>query len=369
MHLAIDCRSIHPHMGGIGRAALELVRELGVQARGHRITMIVSSHAGEVSARGIHILPVDAAMIDEPFEQLRLPSLLAELRADLYLNTTFAVPAVKTTKIQAAIIHDIVFEDRPELVEAGLRSYLSKWSRFTATHADHVLTVSDHALGRIEEAYGTSRSRLSRIYNGLAPACFVTPPGSEIARVCTKFELKPPFILYLGTIEIKKGIRELVAAYRRAADRGLTLPLILAGGKGGPGFDFDQEIRQAGCSGCVRSLGYIEEGDKQALLAACDVFVYPSLYEGFGLPPLEALALGKPCLVSDQTSLPEIVGSAAIVTRVEDADQFSKDLLECSHDAAFRRTAASAGPARAREFSWARSATELLTLCERLGEN
>lgn len=369
MHIAVDCRSIHPHMGGIGRAALELVRELGAQARGHRITMIVSSQAGEVSARGVHILPVEAAMIDEPFEQFRLPSALAELGADLYLNTTFSVPAVKTTKIQAAIIHDVVFEDRPDLVEAGLRSYLSKWSRFTATHADYVLTVSDHARGRIEQVYGTPRSRISRIYNGLSSTCFIAPPRAEIARVCAKLGLRQPFILYLGTIEVKKGILELLAAYRRASDRGLALPLVLAGGRGGPGLDLEEEILRAGCSGRVRSLGYVEEGDKQALLAACDLFVYPSLYEGFGLPPLEALALGKPCVVSDRTSLPEIVGVAALVTQVEDPERFSRDLLKGSQDPTFRAAAASAGPSRAREFSWARSANQVLDLCEQWGEN
>src|SRR5262249_12499074 len=154
----------------------------------------------------VHILPVDAAMIDEPFEQLRLPSLLEEIGADLYLNTTFSIPAVRTTAHQLSIVHDVVFEDRPDYVEANLRSYLSRWSRFAAEHADHVLTVSDHARDRIREVYGVDPSRITRVYNGLPASCFEPPSEGEIARVRSKYNLDGPFVLYLGTVEIKKGM-------------------------------------------------------------------------------------------------------------------------------------------------------------------
>ena len=369
MHLAIDCRSVHTHMGGIGRAALELVRALGAEPRGHRITMIVGAQAGEVSARGVHILPVEAAMIDERFEQLQLPSLLEEIGADVYLNTTFSVPAVKTTQRQLSIIHDVVFEDRPEYVEPNLRSYLSRWSRFAAEHADHVLTVSDHARDRIREVYAVDPSRITRVYNGLPMTCFDPPTDDHIAHVRAKYNLDGPFVLYLGTVEIKKGIVELLQGFRRARDLGLGETLVLAGGRGGPPLDLEDEIRLAGCVDRVRYLGYVDEGDKKPLLKAAGVFVYPSLYEGFGIPPLEAMALGVPCVVSDQTSLPEIVGSAALVTPVREPGAFGEALLLAARDDDFRRTAAVDGPARAREFSWASSASQVLDVCERMRRN
>jgi len=104
-------------------------------------------------------------------------------------------------------------------------------------------------------------------------------------------------------------------------------------------------------------------------MKAANVFVYPSLYEGFGLPPLEAMALGVPCVVSDQTSLPEIVGSAAMVARVQAAGDFGKTLLLASQDDSFRHAAAVAGPARARAFSWKESASQVLDVCERIARN
>jgi len=370
MHIAVDCRSVHPRMGGIGRAALDLIRALGARSRGHRLTMIVAAgYVGEISVKGVHILPVEGAMIDERFDQLQLPGILEELGPDVYLNTTFSVPAVKTTKVQASIVHDVVFEDHPELVEPGLCHHLSRWSRFAAEQADHVLTVSDHARGRLEHVYGIDPARITRIYNGIAPSCFDDPDESELRRVRAKYSLPDSFILYLGTLEQKKGIVELLSAYRKAGDAGLSQPLVLAGGKGALGFDLDLQIRNAGVAGRVRASGFIEEADKKALLKSAALFVYPSLYEGFGLPPLEAMALGIPTLVSDQTSLPEIVGNAAIVTSVHDASEFSQALVRGVRDEIFRRRAATAGPARAREFNWDRSADQVLDLCERLGGN
>ncbi len=370
MHIAIDCRSIHKHMGGIGRAALELVRVLAAEPRGHRISMIIGEgHETELPRESLSVLTVDAAMIDERFEQFHLPSLLAEIGADLYLNTTFSVPAVKTTSRQMSIVHDVVFEDEPDYVEASLRAYLSRWSRFAAGHADHILTVSDHARDRILKVYGADPSRVTRVYNGISDSCFEQPTETDIARVRNKFGLDQPFVLYLGTLEIKKGIVELLRAYREAIECGLSETLVLAGGKGGPAFDLEEEIRNVGCVGRVRYLGFVDEADKKPLLKASRAFVYPSLYEGFGLPPLEAMALGVPCVVSDRTSLPEIAGPAALVTRVSASGEFGRALVRAAHDEDFRAAAALSGPSRAREFSWKTSAGQVLDLCERVGGN
>lgn len=368
MHIALDCRSVHRHMGGIGRAALELARTLGAEPRGHKISMIVGEgHSCELPFPSVHVVTTQAAMIDERFEQLYLPSLLAELGADLYLNSTFSIPAIKTTRYQLAIIHDVVFEDRPDYVEPRLRSYLSRWSRFTAAHADRVITVSDHARERICSTYDIDREHVVRTYNGIPASSFETPDERDVARVQLKYNLKSPFVLYLGTVEIKKGVRELLRAFRLTLDTGYSGSLVLAGGTGGPEFDLDREVRDAGCEGRVRALGYVEEADKKPLLRACTLFVYPSLYEGFGLPPLEALALGVPCVVSDLTSLPEIVGDAALVAKVQDPVDFAHTLDKGLSDEGFRAATGTAGPDRAREFSWERSAGEILDLCESLG--
>ncbi len=367
MRITLDCRSVHPQMGGIGKAAEELARAVARRPRGHQLTVLLGSQApADLGIEGADVVRVDAAMIDERFEQLQLPVVLKELQTDLYLNPTFSIPAVRTCKLQMAVIHDVVFEDHPEWVEPWLRKYLQRWSRFSATEADHIITVSDHALSRIKKVYGIGSSRISRIYNGVSSECFLLPSDGALERVKLKFGLDRPYLLYLGSLEPKKGVPELLVAFARLVTSGFGGVLVLAGGKGGSTFDLEGLIAASGCAAQVRCLGYIEEDDKRPLLAGCELFVYPSLYEGFGFPPLEAMALGRPCLVSDQTCLPEITGGAARTVDIRVPDSFARALLQGLHDGAFREHARLRGPERARTFSWDDTADQVLDLCQRM---
>jgi len=215
--------------------------------------------------------------------------------------------------------------------------------------------------------YGVKASRITRIYNGISSSCFVQPPAADISRVRSFYGLHQPYILCLGTIETKKGVAELLRAFRIASERGVQECLVFAGGQGAPGLDIEEEIRKSHCERRVRVLGYVEEAEKKALIKASRLFVYPSLYEGFGLPPLEAMALGVPCVVSDQTSLPEVVGKAALLTQVKNASLFADALVQALHNDGVRTEVSVSGPPRAREFTWESSAAQLLEVCERLG--
>jgi glycosyltransferase involved in cell wall biosynthesis len=367
MHLVVDCRSIHRHMGGIGRAALHLVEALGAAGGDRRVSALIGANPPDsLSLSGVDIHQVEAAMIDEAFDQFGLPGVLEDLQADVYLNSTFSVPALKTTRVQMSIIHDIVFEDHPEWVEPGLRDYLRRWSRFAAGHADRVVTVSDHARERIRAAYGTDPAKVVRIYNGIASSCFEPPDIGVQARLRVRHSIHRPYILYLGTLEPKKGVPELIAAFGRLSATGMEVELVLAGGRGGPEFDLEEAIAATGRVERVRVLGYVDETDKKDLLAGCALFVYPSHYEGFGLPPLEAMALGAPTLVNDATSLPEVVGDAALKVNVGDRDAFAQALDRGLRDDGFKKRAQVAGPAQARRFSWEHAAGHVWELCEGL---
>ncbi len=367
MRLVLDARSIHEHMGGIGRATWDLARELGAHPRGHHIRVLVGCNLPiDFEIKGVEIVQVGAAMIDEPFEQLHLPVLLERLGADVYLNTTFSIPALKTTRFQLAVIHDVVFEEHPEWVDPGLRSYLSRWSRFAASHADRIITDSDDARRRIQRTYGIEDARITRIYCGLSQSAFMPAAASQMEAALRKYSLRSPYVFYLGSLERKKGIPELLGAFSRLVARGFEGSLVLAGGKGGGGLDFESLLRRMPHGNRVRWIGYIEESEKRPLLQGARAFVYPSLYEGFGIPPLEAMALGIPCVVSNATSLPEVVPDPSMLVDVRDEKAFAGALERAVGDKKFRKKASRKGPPWARSFSWAYSAARYLDLCESL---
>lgn len=369
MHILIDARSIHPHMGGIGRMTKEVITHLLKTGSEHEFSILTGMKFNDdPNWLGARIVQADAAMIDERFEQIGLPALLEELGVDLYLNTTFSVPALRTTRLQVSVIHDVVFEDRPEWVEPGLRAYLQRWSRFAADHADRIVTVSNHAAERIAAKYSLKGGQPLCIHNGMPKAAFKFPSREAITGARQRHALENPYLLYVGSLEPKKGIDQLLRAFARLLEGGQDdHQLALIGAAASKEWRVEDAIARSDVpADRVRALGYLPDEDRHALLAGCEAFVYPSLYEGFGLPPLEALALGRPCVVHDGTSLPEVVGEEALVVDAEDEKAFSITLEKALSDRGYRDRVAKSGPTHARTFSWEKAAGEYLRLFDEL---
>lgn len=357
-------------MGGIGRVTQEVITHLLKADSDHQFTILLGMRSpNSLNWPGARIVQVDAAMIDEHFEQIGLPTLLEEMAVDLYLNTTFAIPALRTSRYQVSVIHDVVFEDQPQWVEPNLRSYLQRWSRFAAKHADRVITVSDHAAGRITKVYGLSTDRPVRIYNGIHEEAFKYPSRLDIESTQSRFQLDSPYLLYVGALEPKKGIDQLLSAFASLLKRhNGSIRLVLSGSHNPQVFDVMKQMEVSGLAPeQVRVLGYIPDVDRHALLAGCSSFVYPSLYEGFGLPPLEALALGKPCVIHDETSLPEVTGGEALSVDARDPEAFASALEASLFDESYRNRVSRSGPAHARKFNWDSAALEYLKLFDSLG--
>lgn len=370
MHIVLDCRCIHTHMGGIGRVAQGLAEQLARSPRRHRITLLLGSHLPpDFRAPALEVIQVEAAMIDEHFEQLGLPAVLEEIGAECYVNTTFSVPALKTTRWQVAYVHDVIFEDHPEWVEVGLRNYLRRWTRFAVANADRIITVSQHARYRIVAVYGLDAhgNKIGIIPNGLPAEAFTLPDDGNVRVTLSKYGITAPYIMYVGSLEPKKGIPEFIGAYASRRDLIEKYHVVMVGAPVPSLLDMKQLIDSSGVAERVRCLGYLGDEEKRALLAGCALFVYPSHYEGFGLPPLEALALGIPCVVNDATSLPEVVGDLALKVDVKDTARFAETLRRGLTDAAFRNKVQKKGPSWARRFTWERAAGMLLDHCEALG--
>ena len=371
MKIVVDARCVFRGKGGIGRYAHGLLDALAWGESPHDLVVLFSSVAPleDISLTDrIACFAVPAAMIDEEWEQLHLPALLDQLGADLYFNPAFGTPVLANCR-RAATIHDVVFERYPELVEPRLRRYLQRAARFTVDHADRILTVSEFSKGEICEVYGVAPDRVSVVGNGIDPRFHplaLAPQRQATIRLNMRLPEDAPFLLYVGAIEPKKNIENLLRAYARVRER-IPHRLVLAGGQGGMPWDPRPAVDELGLGDSVRLLGYVPDEAVVELLNAADGFVYPSLYEGFGLPPLEAMACGKPTLVSNASSLPEVVGDGALVADPHDVERLGDAILRIATDDALRAELAEKGRRRASEFTWQRAAKDLLAVFADLG--
>jgi glycosyltransferase involved in cell wall biosynthesis len=287
-------------------------------------------------------------MIDPEFEQIRLPALLEDLRTDVYHGTCFSVPMAPGGTKTVATVHDVVFRRRPELVEPKLRGYLDRWTGVSCEYANAVVTVSEHSRREILELYG----RDARVIpNAVSAELFeverATLPG-------------PPYVLYVGSIEPKKNVEELILGFDALLAESEALPyhLVLAGSATyTPALP--ERLRDR-----VHVLGHVPEGHLLKLYGGASAFAYLSEYEGFGLPPLEAMAAGVPTVVSNRTSLPEVTGGAATVVDPKDVEGVARGLAQAL--LAKDELGVERGKNAARRFSWRKSAEALAALYEEI---
>ena len=367
VRIALDCRSVFPGMGGIGRYTASLAHGLPHLAQSDEFHFLTTerkeaedlSQAGNVFERRFPV-----GMIDERWEQLELPGELAAIPADLYHATCFSLPVAGGARRMVATVHDVVFRRFPELVAPRLREYLDRWTEATLGIADRVITVSEFSKQEICGLYGTDPDRIVVIYNSIDERFYAELPRGRVEEVRRHFKLPARYVLYVGSLEEKKNIPRLLQAWGMVAHEKAAAgcKLVLAGGGGGKQFDAAAAVDRAGVGGSVLLLGRVPDQELPALMAGAEVFVYPSIYEGFGLPVLEAMACGAPVITSKSSSLAEVAGEAARLAEPESADDLSMALRELLGNRELRRELNMRGKERAARFGPGRCVQETLAL-------
>ncbi|MBI3725144.1 glycosyltransferase family 4 protein [bacterium] len=355
MRIVFDCRSVFEGMGGIGRAAACLAPELAKALPKDELVLLFGTRRPSrplVQAGNARELQVEAAMIDPEFEQIRLPGLLEEHQADLYHGTCFAVPIAASRTRRIATVHDVVFRSHPELVEDRLRAYLDRWTEVSCDLADSVVTVSEFSRREIAAHYGRPPNEIVVVPNAVS---------EEFFRIARRPLAGPPYVLYVGALEAKKNIVPLLRGFASFLRQTPELPHLLAlvGGLAGE-LDLDAVFTaEPGLRERVRLLGHVPDDQLAHLYGGASAFVYLSQHEGYGLPPLEAMAVGVPTLVANLTSLPEVTQGAAILVDPHDRDAVGREIARLVQDEALRAELVERGRKAARRFSWADSARKL----------
>lgn len=301
------------------------------------------------------------------WEQLALP-LAASRKGIRVLHSPAHVAPLAWRGRSVVTVHDLSFLLLPQAFSAANRLYLSAFTRLSVRRADIVLTVSENTRRDVIRLLGARPERVRVAYNGVEEV-FRPLPAEQVEEFRRRRGLAERFILFLGTLEPRKNVARLVEAYARLRQAGFPHQLVIGGGRGWLYEEIFALVQRLGVEKEVLFPGFIPLEEEPLWYNAAEVFAYPSLYEGFGLPPLEAMACGVPVVASSTSSLPEVVGEAAILVDPYSLDDLTAALKRVLSDEALRHELSGRGLARARQFSWDQTARMAAEVYRELSRN
>jgi glycosyltransferase involved in cell wall biosynthesis len=224
-------------------------------------------------------------------------------------------------------------------------------SRLSARLADRVIAVSETVARDVRRYLPAAAPKLHVVREGVSGR-FAPAPDGAVAACRARYGLTRPYLLHVGRLDPGKNLRVLLLALATLRDQGLPHDLVLAGPSGWKHDGFYRLLRDLGLSDRVKALGYVPDEEMAALYSGADVFVFPSLYEGFGLPPLEAMACGTPVVASSRSAMPEVLGDAALLVEPQDVSAVTGAVRRVLEDGALRSRLREAGLQRAAGYSW-----------------
>jgi glycosyltransferase involved in cell wall biosynthesis len=297
------------------------------------------------------------------WEQLILPRRLKRERIDVYHGTTFVTPLHKTSR-QVVSIHDMTFYLTPERHSLHKRVYFRAMIPKAVRGSDRVIAISESTKRDLLRLLDVEADKISVVPLGVDSRFSPAVDEAVLAGVREKYNLPSKFILFVGMIEPRKNLQILLDVYE-AAGLDEDIDLVLAGNLGWDYQGLLRKIADSPVSHRIRMLGYIADADLPALYTLATLFVYPSVYEGFGLPVLEAMACGTPVVTSNVSSLPEVAGDAAVLFDPSDSRSLASALQEVLGSSQLRKSMSERGRQRAQLFTWERTAQKTLETYQR----
>jgi glycosyltransferase involved in cell wall biosynthesis len=383
VRVAVDARpAVAPNRTGIGQYTWELLRHLPLVDPGTTYVAWYLNARGmaggprrflrELAAPNLveRWTPIPARWFDRLSRRFDLPRLEWFIRFDVLLAPNFIPPPTRARRL-VVTVHDLAFRRFPETAPHGTRWWLGRLDRALAG-AVRIIAVSESTRRDLLELYGVRPERVVVIPHGVDRDVFRPASAQELEAVRRRFGIDGPYLLSLGGIEPRKNLPGLVRAFA-ALPAGIRPTLVIAGvgvawnPEGGRALDevldeVSPEVRRR-----IAMVGYVAGADKAALIGGAEALVYPSLYEGFGLPVLEAMACGTPVLTSDLSALPEVAGGAAVLVDPRDVDSVRDGMERLLTDDGLRERLAEAGMARATAFSWTETARRTAAVLREVG--
>jgi glycosyltransferase involved in cell wall biosynthesis len=295
--------------------------------------------------------------------RLPIPIEIAIGRVDLFHEPDFVLPPTLPGTPTVLTVHDLSFIRDPESAFPKLRRYLNRVVPRSVARAAHILADSLATKNDLVGLFGTPPEKITVMYGGVDPRFAPAREPERLAALRAKYSLGPePFILGLGTVQPRKNYRRLIQAFSNIKSQISNVRLVIAGGKGWLYDDIFAEVKRLGLEGSVLFPGFVDDDDLPTLYSAAELLAYPSIYEGFGFPVLEAMACGSPVVTSNTSSLPEVGGEAALLVEPTDVEAIAGAILCLLQDADLRRNLIARGFEQAHKFTWEKAAAQLLDL-------
>jgi glycosyltransferase involved in cell wall biosynthesis len=361
LRVAVDARLVTYQPAGIGNYVLSLLASLRELVRPDQIDVLVSRKDRNIAAQ---VAPLPTRNLWTPphhrFEQLVLPFEVVRLDADVYHAPDFVPPFLR--RFPAVVtVHDLAFLRMPELLTPESRRYYGQVGP-AARNADRIIAVSECTRRDLVDLVGAPSKRIEVVYE--AADARYRPLGEP--EVDARGDVPDEYLLFVGTREPRKNLARLLEAYAALVARAPAAPpLLVAGRRGWLADDLEARADGLGLGERVRWLGGVTPDELVRLYNLATALVFPSLYEGFGLPALEAMACGLPVVASTGGSLPEVVGEAGLLVDPFDVDGLSRAMERVWREPGLRDDLRGRGFARAAEFSWRRAAEETLDVYRR----
>jgi glycosyltransferase involved in cell wall biosynthesis len=366
LRIAIDAHTVGTKLGGNESYAVNLIEALAqIDSLNDYTIYITTDEARERFHGRWSNFKVRATLPHTPL--IRVPlTLSAELRkhpVDV-LHVQFTAPPFCPCPVVVSI-HDLSFEHLPQTFNRRSRTQLRLTVRHSAKRAARIISLSEHTRRDIIETYGIAADRVNAIPLAAPPHFAPVKDNRELQRVRHNYGIQGDYILSVGSIQPRKNLARLVKAYAslRGDNSADKLPKLVLVGK--CAWMYDETLRaldETGIRETAVLTGYVPQADLPALYSGALCFVYPSYFEGFGLPPLEAMKCGAPVIVGNKTSLPEVVGDAALAVDPLDVEAIASAMRRLINDPALRKELSVKGQTRADAFDWRETARKTLAV-------
>lgn len=368
MDIGILTYALDRPLTGIGRYTLELLRALSQIPDVPRITLLAAGGIGEAAAFGFPVVTIPGSRLLPGLltaGNMLLPFIVQRLKLDLIHDPTGVTPfAFISTKAKKVVtIHDVFPLSYPG-VSTHLDSLIYRWwLPRVIPNADAVITISRQSHDDIVQYLKVNKDRIHVMTEGVHVE-FQPADYSAIEAACARYQLPERYILYVGSVEERKNLKRVIEAFSQL-DRS-DLKLVIVGPHKWQYADILQTAAMEQVAQDVIFTGFVQQRDLPAVYSGARCFVFPSLYEGFGLPVLEAMACGTPVITSNVSSLPEVAGDAALLVDPYDTNAIANAMTRLLTDASLHHELRKKGLLRAREFTWKRTAYETLNVYRQL---